>query len=172
MAAESLGRGTGRARTTLDAIARLTAAASSYNKSPQGGLGGNYSEPTCDATRHERRRGTDSGTFKVGSMKTSSAGPVVPVIADRIAFFGKLTFDPRPLLTKRSRALYENPQNYLIQPTGDVPIARVLASQAEFLKLLTTLDSTDRLTLRFASESDPRRRVGLQCTYKDADRDR
>ena len=48
----------------------------------------------------------------------------------------------------------------------------MLASQSEFLKLLSTLDATDRLTLRLASDSDPRRRVGLQCTYKDADRDR
>ena len=105
-------------------------------------------------------------------MKTSSAGPVVPVVADRIAFFGKPTFDPRPLLTDRSRALYENPQNFLTEPSGDVPIARVLASQTEFLKLQSSLDATDRLTLRLASDSDPRRRVGLQCTYKDTERDR
>ena len=166
VAAGELGRGAGRARTTLDAIARLTAAATSYQKSSEGGLGRNYSHPTCDSTRHERRRGVDSGTFKVGAMKTSSAGPVVPVVADRIAFFGKPTFDPRPLLTDRSRALYEHPQNFLIEPSGDIPVARVLASQTEFLKLLSTLDATDRLTLRFASDSDTRRLVGLQCTVR------
>ena len=105
-------------------------------------------------------------------MKTSSAGPVVPIVAERIAFLGKPTFDPRPLLTDRTRALYENPQNFRVAPSGDVPVARVLASQSEFLKLLTSLDATDRLTLRPASESDPHLRVGLQCTYKDKERDR
>ena len=67
---------------------------------------------------------------------------------------------------------YENPQNFLIEPSGDVPVARVLASQSEFLKLLATVDATDRLTLRFASDSDRRRRVGMQCMYKDTERDR
>ena len=41
VAAEDLRRGTGRARTTLDAIARLSSAASSFNKTSEGGLGGN-----------------------------------------------------------------------------------------------------------------------------------
>ena len=57
-------------------------------------------------------------------------------------------------------------------PTGDVPVARVLASQAEFLKLLASLDASERLTLRPAADSPKHLRVGLQCTYKDAERDR
>ena len=134
--------------------------------------GEKYSQPTCDATRFEPRRGIDTGAFKVGTMATSSAGPVVPIVADRIAFFGKPSFDPRPLLTAQTRALYENPQNFRVTPTGDVPVARVLASQSEFLKLLASLDATDRLTLRPASESPKHLRVGLQCTYKDKERDR
>ena len=57
-------------------------------------------------------------------------------------------------------------------PTGDVPIAGVLASQSEFLKLLDTLDKSDRLVLRFTSNSERRLRVGLECTYKDEALDR
>ena len=105
-------------------------------------------------------------------MKTSSAGPVVPVVAARAKIFGGPTFYPRPLLTHRSKALYENPQNFRMTPSGDVPVARVLASQSEFLKLLDKLDKTDRLILRFASNSERHLRVGLQCTYKDEDLDR
>ena len=44
--------------------------------------------------------------------------------------------------------------------------------QSEFLKLLSVLDDTDRLLLRFAASSEPHLRVGLQCTYKDVKRDR
>ena len=51
-------------------------------------------------------------------------------------------------------------------------MARVLASQTEFLRLLDTLDKSDRLVLRFASDSDRRLRVGLQCAYKDENVDR
>ena len=61
-------------------------------------------------------------------MKTFSAGPVVPVIASRVEFYGKLSFDPRPLLTKQSKALYEDPFKFRCDPSCDVPVARVLAS--------------------------------------------
>ena len=40
------------------------------------------------------------------------------------------------------------------------------------MQLLGTLDETDRLLLRLASDSDRRLRVGLQCTLKDEDLDR
>ena len=168
VAAGELGRGAGRARTTLDAIAKLTTAAATY----KGGSGGAYAQPSCDSTRYENRRGSDNGTHRVGTMKTFSAGPVVPVVASRVKFFGKPTFDPRPLLSNRSKALYENPQNFRISPSGDFPVARVLASQSEFLLLLDKLDKGDRLVLRPASDSERRLRVGLQCTYKDEDLDR
>ena len=53
-----------------------------------------------------------------------------------------------------------------------MPLARVIASEAEFIKLLAVLDDSDRLVLRPASESERHLRVGLQCTYKDERRDR
>ena len=136
MAAEELGRGTGRARTTLDAIARLSNAASAYQQQS----GGAYSQFDFDSTRFEPKRGLDSGTFKVGSMKTFSAGPVVPLVASRIKCVGRPSFDPRPLLTSKSKALYEDPAKVRLQPTVDVPVARVLASRTEFIKLLELMD--------------------------------
>ena len=105
-------------------------------------------------------------------MKTFAAGPVTPVVASRIEFFGKHTFDPAPLLTARTRAVYETPSPFRVQPTEPVPVARVLASKAEFLKLLSKLDASDRLEMYAASSSPQHLRVGLQCTYKDAERDR
>ena len=57
-------------------------------------------------------------------------------------------------------------------PTGPVPVARAVASQSEFLKLLASLDSSERLCLLPASSSLPKTRVVLQSTYKDAQKDR
>ena len=87
VAAEGLGRGAGRARSTLDAIARLNDAAATYSKAA-----GAYSRLSCDSTRYEKRRGADDGAHVVGTMKTFSAGPVVPVVASRLKFFEKNVF--------------------------------------------------------------------------------
>ena len=68
----------------------------------------------------------------VRTMKTFYAGPVVPVVAPRLKFFEKPSFDPRPLLSERSRAVYEEPGKFRIVPSGYVPVARVLASHIDF----------------------------------------
>ena len=47
-----------------------------------------------------------------------------------------------------------------------------MSYQTEFLQLLETLDKSERLVLRLASESDRRLRVGRQCAYKDENLDR
>ena len=167
VAAAALGRGTGKALSTQDAVGRLTKAAVSYRK-----LHDPYYNSSDTSTLRERRRGIDTGTFRVGSMKTFSAGPVVPVVASRIGFYDEPAFDPRPLLSPLSREVFEHPSRFLRTPTEDVPVARVLASQTEFLRLLELLDGSNRLLLRSASSSDRSRRVGLQCTYKDVDKDR
>ena len=84
VAADELGRGTGRAaRTTLDAISRLTKAAVAYSDQNN-----KYSEHSNTATPSELRRGTDTGAFVVGSMKTFVAGPLTPVVASRIDILG------------------------------------------------------------------------------------
>ena len=72
------------------------------------------------------------------------------------------TLSISPLLSPLSREVFEHPSRFLRPPDGDVPVARVLASQAEFLRLLELLDDSDRLLLRSASTSDRARRVGLQ----------
>ena len=99
-------------------------------------------------------------------------GPVTPAIASRIDFFGEPTFDPRPLLSRKTKAVYENPSSFYIEPTGPVPVARVLASNVEFLKLPIKLDGLGRLQLHAAGSHPKHLQVGLQCTYKDGDRDR
>ena len=109
VAAEGVGLGAGRARSTLEAVARLNGAAATYGKAA-----GAYSRLSSDSTRYEKRRGTDSGTYVVGIMKTFSAGPVVPVVASRPKFFEKPSFDPRPLLTERSGVLYEDPAIFVL----------------------------------------------------------
>ena len=159
VAAEGLGRGAGRARSTLDAIARLSEAAATYTTAA-----GNYTQHNCEATLYEKRHGSDDGAHVVGSIKTCSAGPVVPIVSSRLKLFEKPSFDPRPLLTARSRALYERPGDFRIPATTALPVDRVLASQSEFLLLLGQLDKSERLVLRLASESDRSGRVGLQCT--------
>ena len=70
VAAEGLGRGAGKARSTLDAIARLNDAAATYSKAA-----GAYSRPDCDSTRFEKRRGADDGTHVVGAMQLSPLDP-------------------------------------------------------------------------------------------------
>ena len=95
--------------------------------------------------------------------------------ASRLKMTGRPSFDPTPFLDTEAAAHYQNPFDFMLDPTevqDKLPRPSFRASRAEKQKVLQLLDRTGRLTFHPAGEVHPAFTNGLFGLVKNQEKDR
>ena len=116
-----------------------------------------------------RRSGYDIGEVTIESDLTAK-----PLVADRLQFPTKPSFDPRPYFDMSTLNLYEKPRDLALprDEVGKPPKVQVRASPKEKIKLYQKMAASHMLQPLAKGSYDEDFRSGLFSVGKDAERDR
>ena len=166
---ESLGRGSAAGRGAVGQLSRLETDAAKLRVAI---------DPYCPPDWHPGRwakaasHGRDPLTVVVGTLRGSALTEFLPLRADRVAFFGRPSFDPEPFLKGLTLDIFKSPSAFRVVPDRAPPRVRMRSSRREFLRLCQKLHDSRRLIVYPAADSDPGRRVAIHVVYKDLEHDR
>ena len=111
----------------------------------------------------------------VGSLESSAEVVAKPIIADRIDFRGRPSFNPSPFLDEQGRFIFDRPLEAARSPSDsriEPPPVKLFGQEAEIWKLFKKLDETGRLGIVKDTEVLPGLQAGLFAVGKDSSKDR
>ena len=133
---------------------------------------------SCPSSRFWSASGEDDFLGKCGTfhsvVEEPASGGSKPLVAERLQFPGRPSFDPRPFFDKSTSKLYDFPLDLgrPLDEVGDPPTVQVRVSRPNKLKLFKMMADVDLLKPIPDGTFLKKYRNGLFAVPKDSSRDR